>query len=190
MMKRFAALVASLMAAMLPHCAFAQAVQPNQLQPREDDYLSRNNASEIAILLRADVPLECAVIFDESSASVDLTTTRAYQVGVRVNCNAPFRMTGRARNGALRNTSAFSANNPRTFLPYTVRWPAMVTNDGDAIAPQFTASGESWARGVEFVSSTAVIKQIGALQIEWPRPNDLVAGEYTETFVVELEAVD
>ena len=189
-MRRYAALVAGLVAATLPQHVYGQAVQPDQLPPVEDDYLSRSNGSEIAILLRADVPLECAVIFDETSASVDLTTTRAYQVGVRVNCNAPFRMTGRARNGALRNTAAFSANNPRTFLPYTVRWPAMVTNGGEAIAPQFTGSGESWARGVEFVSSTAVIKQIGALQIEWPRPNDLVAGQYTETFVVELEAVD
>lgn len=170
--------------------AHAQTIDPTDLAPREDDYLARNNSTEAAILIRATNPLQCSVVFAESSATVDLTRERAYEVGVRLNCNAPFRITGRAANGALRNIDAYAPGDPRTFLPYTVAWPAMVGNGGQPIAPQFTAPGENWARGVDYASGTSVVGQSGAMRVEWRQPGQLLAGTYSETFTVELEAID
>ncbi|WP_334654849.1 hypothetical protein [Sphingomonas panaciterrae] len=189
-MSRWWSISLCLLGPLLSVTASAQAIKRSDLQQREDSYLSRDKGGEVALLIRGDNPLQCGIVFDEATASVDLTARRSYEVGVRMNCNAPFRMTGRATNGALRNVQSFSPGDRRTYLDYSIAWPAMVTNGGQALAPQFSGPGNNWARGVNYSSGTSVVQQSGQMRIEWERPGELLAGTYTETFTVELEPIN
>lgn len=175
---------------LVPISVQAQTVPEVSIQVRSEPLLERDLGREAAILIRATRPLECSVIFNEATATVNLATNSAREVGVRMNCNTPFRLRATAANGALRHNEDFQSGNSRSYLPYSVTWPAMVSNGGLSIAQNLSADGVQWARGLEFVSGTSVIDQRGDMRIAWGSTQNLLAGEYREVFILELEPVD
>lgn len=170
--------------------ASAQSIRQSELQVVQEPYLERDFGREAAITIRAAWPLKCSVVFNEDVARVDLVANSARAVGVRLDCNTPFRLRATAENGALRHIGQYRAGDVRSFLPYNVTWPAMVSNGGFRIAQNFSANGRQWAQGLEFLSSTSVVSQTGEMRITWGNADNLLAGEYREVFVLEMEPVD
>lgn len=170
--------------------ASAQSIRQSELQVVAEPYLERDFGREAAITIRAVSPLQCSVIFTEASASVDLVATSAREVGIRLNCNTPFRLRAMAENGSLRHIGQYRSGDTRSFLPYSVTWPAMVSNGGFRIGQNFSADGRQWASGLEFLSGTSVVNQTGEMRIAWGNTQNLLAGEYREVFVLEMEPVD
>lgn len=168
----------------------AQTNEQIELQVVPQPYLERDFGREAAITIRAVRPLECSVVFNEALARVNLVATSAREVGVQLNCNTPFRLRATAENGALRHIGQYRSGDARSFLPYSVVWPSMVSNGGFRIAQNFSADGRQWAQGLEFLSGSSVINQTGAMRITWGNAQDLLAGEYREVFVLEMEPVD
>lgn len=190
MPSRPAAAIVTAIASLTAASAGAQSIRQSELQVVPEPYLERDFGREAAITIRAVSPLQCSVVFSEASASVDLTASSERDVGVRLNCNTPFRLRATAENGALRHIGQYRSGDARSFLPYFVTWPAMVSNGGFRIAQNFSANGRQWAQGLEFLSSTSVVNQSGEMRITWGDPRDLLAGEYREVFVLEMEPVD
>lgn len=170
--------------------AHAQRNEQVELQVVPEPYLERDFGREAAITIRGNWPLECSVGFNEPLARVDLVASSAREVGVRLNCNTPFRLRATAENGDLRHIGQYRVGDTRSFLPYSVSWPAMVSNGGFKIAENFSTDGRQWAQGLEFLSGTSVINQTGDIRITWGNAQNLLAGEYREVFVLELEPVD
>lgn len=170
--------------------AQAQVVEQTVLQPRDQTYFERDFGKEAAIAIRAVNSLQCSVIFDQASANVNLVSSRVEEVGVSLNCNMPFRLKATAANGALRHTELYQSGNARSYLPYSVSWPSMVSNGGEPVAANFSAAGAQWAGGLDFVSGTSVIDQHGGMRINWGSARELLAGNYRETFTIEMEPVD
>lgn len=168
----------------------AQTNEQVELQVVPQPYLERDFGREAAITIRAVWPLECSVVFNEALARVDLVASSATEVGVQLNCNTPFRLRATAANGALRHTGQYRPGDARSFLPYSVTWPAMVSNGGFSIAQNFSADGRQWAGGLEFRSGASVVNQTGEMRITWGNAQNLLAGEYREVFVLEMEPVD
>ncbi len=168
----------------------AQTNEQTELQVVPQPYLERDFGREAAITIRAVWPLECSVLFNEELARVDLIASSAREVAVRLDCNTPFRLRATAENGALRHTGQYRPGDARSFLPYSVTWPAMVSNGGFRIAQNFSANGRQWAEGLEFLSSTSVANQTGEMRITWGDAQNLLAGEYREVFVLEMEPID
>lgn len=190
MLARKSAAVAMAIAALTSAQARAQTNQQVELQVLPQPYLERAFGREAAITIRGNWPLECSVAFNEALARVDLISSSARDIGVRLNCNTPFRLRASAENGVLRHMGQFRAGDTRSYLSYSVAWPAMVSNGGFKIADNFSTDGREWAQGLEFISGTSVINQTGDIRISWGNAQNLLAGEYREVFVLELEPVD
>lgn len=130
----------------------------------------------------------CAAGFAEESVPVDLTATPSQSVQVTIECNAPFSLDANADNGELRNTAEYAPNDPLTFVPYTVIWPSMLSHEGQAIASNFTNSGENWAGGLTASSQATGSMQIGTMTVQWGPPPEVIAGDYTDTFELNIVA--
>lgn len=189
-MAKQAAMVVTGIAALTGAAARAQTIEQAELQVVPQPYLERDFGREAAITIRASLALQCSVIFNEASATVNLVASTAREVGVRLDCNTPFRLRATAENGDLRHTGLYRPGDVRSFLPYSVTWPAMVSNGGFRIAQNFSADGRQWARGLEFLSGTSVLNQTGEMRITWGNADELLAGEYREVFTIEMEPVD
>jgi hypothetical protein len=185
-----AAIVAIAIAALTCTPARAQTNEQVELQVVPQPYLERDFGREAAITIRAVWPLECSVVFSEASARVDLVASTQRDVGVQLNCNTPFRLRATAENGMLQHIGQYRPGDARSFLPYAVTWPAMVSNGGFKIAQNFSADGRQWAQGLEFRSGTSVINQTGEMRITWGNAQNLLAGEYREVFILEMEPVE
>lgn len=130
----------------------------------------------------------CAAGFAEESVPVDLTATSAQSVAISIECNAPFLLDASADNGQLRNTAEYAPNDPLTFVTYTVSWPPLVSYDGQTIAPNFTNSGENWAGGLSASSPPTGSRQDGVMTVQWGPSPAVIAGEYTDTFELNIVA--
>jgi hypothetical protein len=146
--------------------------------------------TEVRIDILGNIPLDCRVSFGASSATVNLTATRTASVPVNLRCNAPFRLSGRATNGALRSTEEAGRPSVRNRLNYFVRWPNMLNWSGDQLGSELSAQGESWANGVATLSAAPTDPQNGIFTVEWEDPRNLLAGTYSETFTVEVELLN
>lgn len=128
----------------------------------------------------------CGAGFAEESVPVDLTAAPSQSVQVAIECNAPFTLDASADYGRLQNADEYDPNDPLTFVPYTVNWPSLLSYDGQAIAPNFTNTGEEWAAGLNASSSATGNLQLGAMTITWGPPPDVIAGDYTDTFELNI----
>lgn len=130
----------------------------------------------------------CAAGFADESVPADLTASPSQSVQVTIECNAPFSLDASADNGQLRNTEEYAANDPLTFVNYTVIWPSLLNYEGQPIGSNFTNSGENWAGGLSATSSATGVRQIGAMIVQWGPPPEVIAGEYTDTFELNIVA--
>jgi hypothetical protein len=133
-------------------------------------------------------PVLCGALFDQPSATVDLTATASHEVGVEVSCNARFRLSARSSFGELRHESAYMAADQRSLVPYDVAWPGnLLDSNGSPIAPGFTASGAQWAAGISATSAPTRLTQSGRMRISWRTPTNVLAGGYRDIFFLDIE---
>ena len=150
---------------------------------------STGSASTGLIEVAGNEPVRCGAAFDQASAVINLVGSSSQSVGVTLQCNSPFRLTARSTNGELRNQDQYAAGNPRTYVPYRITWPASLLDDnGDAIAPGFSASGAAWAGSLNASSAPTRQVQRGDMLIQWTGAIEVLAGPYVDTFYLEIIA--
>jgi hypothetical protein len=170
--------------------AKAQSVGIDLSEPLVTEVPTDAPRTEARINLVGNIPLDCRVSFGASSTTVNLTATRTVSLPVNLRCNAPFRLSGRAANGALRSTAETGPPSIRNRLNYLVRWPNMLNWSGGQLGSELSAQGESWASGVTTLSAAPTDPQNGIFTVEWEDPRNLLAGTYSETFTVEVELLN
>ena len=164
----------------LPAAASAQTALSENVSPTN---------STGAIEVGGIQPLLCGATFDQASADVNLIDATAQSVGITLQCNAEFRLTARSAYGSLRNQTQYDPGNPRTFVPYTIAWPAnLLDDDGAAIAPAFSAPGTDWARSLSASSAPTRQVQRGEMSIRWQSATEVLAGSYVDTFYLDIVA--
>jgi len=130
----------------------------------------------------------CAAGFAQESVPVNLIENPSQSVQVSIECNSPFTLDASADYGQLRNTEEYAANDPLTFVPYTVIWPSLLNYTGGMIGSNFTNSGENWASGLKATSDPTGSLQLGTMTVSWGPPPAVIAGDYTDTFELNIVA--
>ena len=134
-------------------------------------------------------PVQCGASFDRASAVVNLVANSSQDVGVEIECNARFVLRARSSYGVFRHETAYAPGDPRTFVSYSVSWPtSLFDSNGSPIGPEFTASGSAWANGIAVNSAPTMLAQSGRMLISWQTAANVLAGNYGDTFYLDIEA--
>jgi hypothetical protein len=163
--------------------ALAQSMVPSTLQQTDTP---KNTTGPIRVGGYQEVL--CAAGFAQESVPVNLTEEPSQSVQVTIECNAPFTLDASADFGQLRNSAEYVANDPLTFVPYTVTWPSLLDYTGAVIGSNFTNSGENWAGGLNTSNNPTGSLQIGTMTVSWGAPPAVIAGDYTDTFELNIVA--
>ncbi|WP_129792794.1 hypothetical protein [Sphingosinicella sp. CPCC 101087] len=149
------------------------------------------NVRSLDLAVRGSIPERCAMGSIGNMDFGDLNRTGlGAQARVRLDCNIPFNMSIRARNGSLAHSDLPAGQGPYSgTLPYTIGVMMPVRRPQSAVIERSFESRELRGNGRTISSEGGIAVDGLALSVSLGRPSGeagLLAGEYGETIEITI----